>query len=248
MPLTPGQHGVVFCSFHRFDDGSKVDRPITFFVGENENDWRLSGDYSVKRWGEITPAHLQHLPPGVLSRWIHGALKSEWGKKWVNETNEELADQARRTGTEARPVPYTEQGLTEALDEGKLIINFTIMECVSYRPELFERLIHYEKHPKHPKPSKSRKTKGEGSKHAKKPKVRRGGAASEDDEKSDSDFVEMIRHKRKSHGNRKETPVKRAKGPTGQAVKREADAIGDRQEWIVEDSESEYVDDSDLEA
>lgn len=229
MPNGPGQHGVVFCAFHKFNDGSKVNQPIPFFVGEGRNDWRFYGDYSVKRWGEISPAHLHRLPPTVLSLWIHGALKTEWGKSWVNTSNDALSKRAEETGTDAVLIVYSETGLTEALHDGRLIVNFTIMKCVSYQSDKYKRLVYFERHPK---------PVGKGSSTKKRARVPRRGNEQLDTSSEESD--DESSGKRKKGRNQISTPAKRAKGQKGQAIKEEA-RVSDG------GSELEYVEDSELE-
>jgi hypothetical protein len=157
LPKEPGQHGVVFCSLQSFDDKTKVNKPITFFARESVNNWRQLGDYCIKRWGEISPKHLTLLPPTMINVWVNGALSSDWGKQWVEKTNDNLVTEAEESGKEPDLVEYTDQGLRTALIDGRLVISFTIIECVGYCQHWHDRLEHYRKHPK---PSKIGKRKG----------------------------------------------------------------------------------------
>jgi hypothetical protein len=122
--------------------------PVSFFVGEGTNDWRMYGKYSLQRWGEISPTYISRLPPSVSSLWVRDVLRTDWGKKLVNKTNAELERRAQETGIDAVLVTNSEVGITTALNDGRLIINFMIMECLSYQPDMFETLVYYEKHPK----------------------------------------------------------------------------------------------------
>jgi len=189
LPKAPGQHGVVFCGLQHFDDKTKVDKPITFFVRESNNNWVQIGDYSVKRWGEISPKHLNLLPPTMITVWVNGALDSEWGKRWVEHTNDNLIAEAKESGNEPNLVEYTDLGMRTALIDGRLIISFTIMECVDYRQHWHDRLEHYRRNPKPSKPK--RKGKGSSRKQgpAKKAARAKGGrkVVKEESESEDSE-------------------------------------------------------------
>ncbi|KAJ7705502.1 hypothetical protein B0H17DRAFT_669993 [Mycena rosella] len=148
LPEHPGMHGMGFFGM----SGCPVKpQPLNFFVGEGTNDWRLSGTYNYTRWGEIAPHHISLLPPLVLDNWVHGLLSSQWGKSSIDDANETLK--------QARKVKFTTESVVEALHDGRLGIPFTILQCVGYPKEWFERLIYYEKHPK-PKTKKAGKRRG----------------------------------------------------------------------------------------
>jgi hypothetical protein len=124
------------------------DCPVSFFVGEGTNDWRLYGKYSLQRWGEVSAAYMSRLPPSVSSLWVRDVLRTDWGKKLVNKTNTELERRAQESGTNPVLVAHSEAGVTAALNDGRLIINFIIMKCLSYPSDMFETLVYYEKNPK----------------------------------------------------------------------------------------------------
>ncbi|KAJ7100694.1 hypothetical protein B0H15DRAFT_458951 [Mycena belliarum] len=142
LPVRPGLHGM---GFFKMSDCPVKPQPLNFFAGEGENDWRLLGTYNYTRWGEIAPHHISLLPPQVLENWLHGMLTTEWGKSWIDDTNQKLKA--------ARKVRISREGVLEALHDGRLAIPFTILQCVGYPGEWFERCIYYENHPK-PKPVK----------------------------------------------------------------------------------------------
>lgn len=100
LPERPGQHGIVFGSFHTFNDGTTVNRPLPFFSKMDKNDWRYHGIDNVKRWGEISSTHLKYLPPDVLKHWVKGTLRSEWGKQWVDQSNNRIKEGAKKAGRE----------------------------------------------------------------------------------------------------------------------------------------------------
>lgn len=160
LPAAPGQHGIVFCGLQTFDDRIKVDIPVTFFVREGPNQWQQMGLYSIKRWGEISPKHLNLLPPTMIAVWVHGALVSDWGKKWVEGTNENILENAQASGSEPRLVEYTDEGMRAALADGRLIISFTIMQCVGFRHDWHDQLLHSKDHPKPPKTQKRKRASG----------------------------------------------------------------------------------------
>jgi hypothetical protein len=109
------------------------------------------GTYDYLRWGEVAPHHVSLLPPVVLNNWVNGMLSSQWGKSWIERTNHGLK--------EARKVGYTPDGVVDALKDGRMTIPFTILKCVGYPEEWFEKLLHYEQHPK-PKKSTSKSKLG----------------------------------------------------------------------------------------
>jgi len=188
----------VFCGLQHFDDKTKVDKPITFFVSESTNNWVQLGDYSVKRWGEISPKHLNLLPDTMITVWVRGTLDSEWGKRWVECTNNELIAEAEESGTEPNLVEYTDQGMRAALIDGRLIISFTIMECVGYHQNWHDRLEHYRRNPKPSKPKRKGKESPRKQGPAKKAAKAKGGrkvvkeeAETEDSEVDWSDVEEL---------------------------------------------------------
>lgn len=148
LPERPGQHGIAFDSYLKFKDGTIINRPLPFFSRERKNVWKYEGIFNVKRWGEISSTHLKFLPPDVLKHWVEGALKSGWGKRWVDAANSRLVEGANKAGREPVLIPYTEQGLHEALRKGTLIISFSIMECVGYDYNWFKKLVYRKAHPK----------------------------------------------------------------------------------------------------
>ncbi|KAG1862562.1 hypothetical protein DFJ58DRAFT_775739 [Suillus subalutaceus] len=181
LPLVPGGHGVVFCEVKYFNDRSLITEPIDLIASDKPNQWVYLGSYETSRWGEISPHQLDLLQPLVIRRWVSGALKTKWGKSWVERTNAELVDK----GGEIRLVEHTEDGLREALNDGRLVINFTVMKCVGYRTEWFEQFLHYQAHPKAPK---SQKRKKKASLGAKKPSAKRvKGSARRKEVSSESD-------------------------------------------------------------
>jgi hypothetical protein len=106
---------------------------------------RLSGTYDFLRWGEIAPHHVSLLPTVVLDNWVNGMLNSQWGKSSIDDANNDLEDGAK--------ISFTQASVLQALHDGRLRIPFTILRCVGYPHDWFERLIFYEKTPK-PKPKK----------------------------------------------------------------------------------------------
>lgn len=166
LPLVPGGHGVVFCGVKRFNDGSLIEGPIDLIASDKPNQWIYLGSYETSRWGEISPNQLDLLQPLVIQRWVSGALSTLWGRSWVERTNAELVEK----GGEIHLVEFTEDGLREALNDGRLVINFTVMKCVGYRTEWFEQFLHYQAHPKAPK---SQKRKKKASSGVKKPSAKR---------------------------------------------------------------------------
>ena len=126
----------------------------------------------------------------MITVWVNGALDSEWGKRWVEHTNDDLVKQAKEDGTDPNLVEYTDEGMRTALIDGRLIISFTIMECVGYRQDWHDRLEHYRQHPKPPK-TKSKRKGSESGNQARGRKVAKGKGSrkivKEESEAEDSD-------------------------------------------------------------
>ncbi|KAG2148470.1 hypothetical protein BD769DRAFT_1659998 [Suillus cothurnatus] len=117
---------------------------------------------------------------GVAFCGVTGALKTEWGKGWVARANIELVDK----GGVIRLIKCTEDGIREALNDGRLVINFIVMKCVGYRTEWFEQFLHYQAHPKPPKTQKRKKA----SSGVRKPSAKRlKGSARRKEVSSESD-------------------------------------------------------------
>ncbi|KAH7904508.1 hypothetical protein BJ138DRAFT_904656 [Hygrophoropsis aurantiaca] len=192
LPRSPGQHGVVFHSFYRFDDNTPITRPIDLFVGEGPNNWRYSGYYELGRRGEIPPPQLELLPPTVIRNWAKEMIRSKWGANWTQQANEEIAEKAEASGEIPNLVEFHEEGLRAALQDGRIVIEFTIMKCVGYRADWHEKLLHSQANPK-PRPSTKRKrTGGKKGTPAKRVKgrSRKKLAKYSDSEESDEDNVD----------------------------------------------------------
>ncbi|KAJ7678077.1 hypothetical protein DFH06DRAFT_1079330 [Mycena polygramma] len=198
LPEDPGMHGIVFSDLK---SSPIKPHPLNFFVGEGVNDWRLVGSYDCLRWGEIAPHHVQLLPSFVLDNRVNGILEKAWGKAWIEEINSALET--------TRKVKYTSDGIRAALEDGRVRIPFTILQCVGYPDAWFEKLLYYEKNPK-PTESKPESGKRPGGKAQGSPKKRSktgqngmGRVKEErlsgdepvklDDESDDSDYVEKSR-------------------------------------------------------
>jgi hypothetical protein len=172
-PLVPGDHGVVLCGAKCFNDGSLITEPIDLIASDKPNQWI----YTLVRMGspggaKFRPTNLNYQPL-VTQRWVSGALLTQWGKSWAERTNAELVD---REG-EIRLVEFTEDGLREALNDGRLVVNFTVMKCVGYRTEWFEQFLHCRAHPKAPKSHKRKKKASSGVKKSSAKRVK--GSAQE---------------------------------------------------------------------
>jgi hypothetical protein len=134
----------------------------------------------------------------MITVWVRGTLDSEWGKRWVECTNNELIAEAEESGTEPNLVEYTDQGMRAALIDGRLIISFTIMECVGYHQNWHDRLEHYRRNPKPSKPKRKGKESPRKQGPAKKAAKAKGGrkvvkeeAETEDSEVDWSDVEEL---------------------------------------------------------
>lgn len=154
LPITPGQHGIVICvrkEIQHFNDGTVIERPVAFFTGEGANDWRLSGDYLLKASHKILPEEFDLLPSDIITSWIKGISKSDWGKGWVQSENDKIS---QKIGYDPELVICNPEGIRKALSDGRLALVLTTIQCVGYRTEMLDQLEYYRKNPK---ASKSRK-------------------------------------------------------------------------------------------
>jgi hypothetical protein len=188
LPLIPGDHGVAFCSSKRFNNGTLITRPVDIFVSKKANDWTYFGSYEISRCGEITPHQVHLLPPSVVQTWSDGILSTAWGRDWVKETNTRLVGDAEITRGEIHLVQYTKDGLTEALEDGRLVIGFTVVKCTGYRTEWFDQFMHSAAHPKAKSQtnSKRQKTSSGGTQPPAK-RVKRSTKQPESDRDEDED-------------------------------------------------------------
>jgi hypothetical protein len=113
-------------------------------------------------------------------------LRSEWGKIWVDGANKEHQERAKECGIEAVLVEDTGEGLRRAPHNGSLVIRFTIMKCIGYKRDLYERLLYYKVNPKPPKSASKKRRKatssGQGRVPVKKSKGSRKGKCEDSDE------------------------------------------------------------------
>lgn len=150
------------------------------------------GTYSYLKWGEIAPHHISLLPPTVLENWVHGMLSRVGGKTWIQDINKDLDD--------AQKIHTTDGGVKDALHDGRLRIPFTILKCVGFPEDWFERLEYFEAHPKRksrkrqaPKSETSPRKKGRTSQKGTHQVKRESSEEDSDDvderrEDSDTDF------------------------------------------------------------
>ncbi|KAJ7489307.1 hypothetical protein FB451DRAFT_1553150 [Mycena latifolia] len=194
LPARPGIHGMGFMDM---SECPVKPQPVNFFVGEGKNDWRLLGTYNYTRWGEIAPHHISLLPRLVLDNWVTGMLEGQRGKSKIDRANANLE--------QARKIKFTSESVVKALHDGRLVIPFTILQCVGYPEDWFEKLIYYEEHPK-PKAKESGKRRGpnaQGSpkKQAKTMQKGKQKGKREYDEEEDEDESDASRQIGKDSGD-----------------------------------------------
>lgn len=136
MPTVPGEHGVIFVSFLKYDNGRDIAEDINFFVRIAANKWVYLGFYSVKRFGRLTAAQFKLLPEVTIGQWVDGVCNRSLGKGAVAAANMGLAKD--------RHIQSNEVSVREALDEGILKLSFTVLEFVEYREDIFEALAAHE--------------------------------------------------------------------------------------------------------
>ncbi|KAJ7054129.1 hypothetical protein C8F01DRAFT_496302 [Mycena amicta] len=181
LPAHPGAHGVGICNLLNCPTNPQ---PIPLFVGDGPNQWRLMGLYDYQQCGEIEPGHIGRLPLGVLEQWIQGFVQKDWGKVEIEQKNADLpAD---------RLIVRNYAGVLAALQDGRLVLHFTILKCVGYPYDWFRHLEDHEAQ------MSSRK--------------RKNGASDEADVKSEGDDGEIQPDRALRSSSRK-----RQKGPTGTA-------------------------------
>ncbi|KAJ7071473.1 hypothetical protein C8F01DRAFT_1226435 [Mycena amicta] len=131
LPILPGEHGMGFFGLN----GCRITpEPINIFVGEGPNDWRLLGTYDYLRYGEIAHRHVPLLPPKVLDTWVKGMVENaQWGKESIAEANKYVVDDDLK-------VEQTEESVRAAFLDGRLVMPFTILKCVRFPVDWFEKL------------------------------------------------------------------------------------------------------------
>ncbi|KAJ7054130.1 hypothetical protein C8F01DRAFT_1164012 [Mycena amicta] len=130
-PDGPGQHGVGFLDL---SDRAEALGPISIFVGEGTNDWRLYGTYKYHRKGELSISTLKSLPR-CLAVWVNGIVESSaWGQEFIDEANAALNQ------TQEKIEKTSPESVEAALLDGRLVIPFTVLECVGFPEGWFEEL------------------------------------------------------------------------------------------------------------
>ncbi|KAF7321889.1 hypothetical protein MKEN_00711100 [Mycena kentingensis (nom. inval.)] len=183
----PGQHCIGFMTLGR----CPVD-PVNIFVGLRPNEWMLLGSFKYERYGEVSCEQLGALDPKVLDTWINGMVESTgWGVADLAADNADLpADQQ---------IAKTPESIRAAMLDGRMAIPFTILQCVGYPIDWFDKLQYAKAHPKPfknqlKKRGKKRKAPAANGSPRKKVKREEGvvikdESETEDDEpRSDDDF------------------------------------------------------------
>lgn len=153
LSTTLGQHGILLgCSSEDapgelsvYKDGSPVTEDIPLFVRRDKNDWVMTGSYNVSRTSALPGQYTHHLTAKCQNAWVKGFIKKEWGKQWVSNLNHRLAEEAALKGEEPEVIHGTEEGIRSALANGHISMSFTVIVCVGYREDWFERLLEAEK-------------------------------------------------------------------------------------------------------
>jgi hypothetical protein len=156
MPTYPGKHGICFVSFNVWDNGSPIREDINFFTRLDINQWLYTGVYNVKRFGQFDRAQMRRLPPKTVDSWTRGVCTKRWGQQCIDEANAALPEDRR--------IVRNERSVNQALQDGRLKLSFTVMQCVGYRTELFDALMAEDERGLASNVKGKNKTKASGSK------------------------------------------------------------------------------------
>ncbi|KAF7313874.1 hypothetical protein HMN09_00545100 [Mycena chlorophos] len=129
-PRSPGKHGIIVGGVSQVYTWPE---PIVIFFRVASNKWMLMGRYDYRTCGSMTPEGVRNLPESVLTTWSRGFLTKKWGQDAIAYVNEEL-EEARQIQADSLA------SIKEALCDGRLELDFTVLKCVGYPYDWFEKL------------------------------------------------------------------------------------------------------------
>ncbi|KAJ7235065.1 hypothetical protein C8J57DRAFT_1479737 [Mycena rebaudengoi] len=118
LPKTPGMHGILVFT----DISGCPTQTLPVFAKEGTNKWVPEGLYDRRRWGKIDPRHISSIPSSVLEKRAKGMVSSEWRENRVQ-------------------INGGWRNIYNTFLDGRLLLPFTILRCVGYPEDWFERLL-----------------------------------------------------------------------------------------------------------
>ncbi|KAI5895604.1 uncharacterized protein SCHCODRAFT_02619890 [Schizophyllum commune H4-8] len=159
LPEGPGQHGIAF------GNGSVGSEKLPVFVRDKQpNAWRYCGHYSCRRHGTLDPSQMARIPRRCLAAIARDYVRKEWGRRRVAHLDAQNAADAQREGNPYEHIVLTEQSITAAFLDGRMIMSFTILEFHHFDESWFQQLLDAEKagHRIAPEPPSAKRKSSQG--------------------------------------------------------------------------------------
>ncbi|KAL1692739.1 hypothetical protein GGG16DRAFT_89665 [Schizophyllum commune] len=134
LPGRAGTHGIAFS--HAVDD-----ELLPVFVRVKSNQWRYCGHYATNMYGDLDSTQLARVPRSCLVAIARDYIEKKWGQEYLSDVNDDLKEEALAQGKPYRPVQSTEQSICAAFLDGRLSMNFTVLEFSRYEHSWFQRLL-----------------------------------------------------------------------------------------------------------
>ncbi|KAI5829090.1 hypothetical protein K523DRAFT_305704 [Schizophyllum commune Tattone D] len=134
LPGRAGAHGIAFS--HAVDD-----ELLPVFVRVKSNQWRYCGHYATNMYGDLDSTQLARVPRSCLVAIARDYIEKKWGQEYLSDVNDDLKKEALEQGKPYRPVQSTEQSICAAFLDGRLSMNFTVLEFSRYEHSWFQRLL-----------------------------------------------------------------------------------------------------------
>nr|GAT57022.1 predicted protein [Mycena chlorophos] len=129
-PRSPGKHGIIVGGVPQV---YTYPEPVIIFFKLATSKWMLMGRYDYRTCGSMTPEGVRNLPESVLTTWSRGFLTKQWGHNRIAHVNEELEEERKIKADSLASIK-------EALCDGRLELHFTVLKCVGYPYDWFEKL------------------------------------------------------------------------------------------------------------
>ncbi|KAI4525770.1 hypothetical protein K525DRAFT_190770 [Schizophyllum commune Loenen D] len=170
LPSRAGAHGIAF--------GDAVSQDLLpVFVQTEASMWRYSGHFSTTMYGELESPQLARVPRSCLVAIANDYIKKKWGQNYLSGVNARLEREAEEDGIPFRPIQSTTGDICAAFLDGRMSMDFTILQFSRFDKAWFQRLLDAEAagHRIAPKPKKLPKPKEPKTKAAPdaKPKAKR---------------------------------------------------------------------------
>ncbi|KAL1707898.1 hypothetical protein EV121DRAFT_288153 [Schizophyllum commune] len=159
LPEGPGQHGIAFGS------GSVRSEKLPVIVRDKQpNAWRYCGHYSCRRHGTLDHSQMSRIPRRCLTAIARDYVRKDWGRRRVAQRDAQNAADAAREGKPYNHIALTEQGISAAFLDGRLIMSFTILEFHHFDESWFQQLLDAEKagHRIAPEPPSAKRKNSQG--------------------------------------------------------------------------------------